>query len=165
MAPRVVVVGLGNPLLADDAAGLAVADELERLLAAHPVPGVTVVRSFRGGLELLDLLTGFEHAVLIDAVVRHDAVPGRLHELDVEQLAGSARLVGGHDADVGTALALGRRAGLAMPATVRVLGIEAEDVMSFREQLSPAVAAAVLELARSLHAELAANSGGVGPPE
>ena len=155
MAPRVVVVGLGNPLLADDAAGLAVADELERLLAAHPVPNVTVARSFRGGLELLYLLAGFEHAVLVDAIVRDDAVPGRLHELEVERLAGSARLIGGHDADLGTALALGRRAGVAMPSTVRVIGIEAADVTSFREELSPAVAAAALELARSLHAELA----------
>ena len=43
-----------------------------------------------------------------------------------------------------------------MPATVRVLAIEAADVLSFREQLSPAVAEAVAEVARRLHAELAA---------
>jgi hydrogenase maturation protease len=161
VAPRVVVVGLGNPLLADDAAGLAVADELERLLAVHPVPGVTVARSYRGGLELLNLVDGFDHAVLVDALVREDPVPGRVHELDAERIAGSARLVGTHEVDLATALELGRRAGLAMPDAVRVIGIEAADVLSFREQLSPAVAEAVHEVARRLHGELAVQ---LAPP-
>ncbi len=161
MAPRVVVVGLGNPLLADDAAGLAVADELDRLLAARPIPGVTVTRSFRGGLELLDLVAGFDQAVLIDALVRDHPVPGRVHELDAAGTAGSARLVGSHEVDLTTALEVGRRAGLAMPDEVRVVGIEAADVLSFREQLSSAVAEAVREVARRLHAELAAQ---LAPP-
>ena len=161
MAPRVVVVGLGNPLLADDAAGLAVADELERLLAARPIPGVTVTRSYRGGFELLNLVDGFDHAVLVDALVREDPVPGRIHELDARGIAGSARLVGSHEVDLPTALEVGRRAGLAMPASVRIVGIEAADVLSFREQLSPEVAEAVREVARRLHAELTAQ---LAPP-
>jgi len=152
-----VVVGLGNPLLGDDAAGLAVADELERLLAGRPLPGVTVARSYRGGFELLNLVNGFDHAVLVDALVREDPVPGRIHELDAGGIAGSARLVGSHEVDLATALEVGRRAGLAMPASVRVVGIEAADVLSFREQLSAAVAEAVREVALRLHAELAAQ--------
>jgi hydrogenase maturation protease len=162
VAPRVVVVGLGNPLLGDDAAGLAVADELERLLAVQPVPGVTVARSYRGGLELLNLVAGFDQAVLIDALLGDDPVPGRVHELDVAGTAGSARLVGSHEVDLATALELGRRAGLAMPAAVRVIGIEAADVLSFREALSPAVAKAVREVARRLHGELAAQRSAQG---
>ncbi len=152
-----MVVGLGNPLLGDDAAGLAVADELERLLAGRPLPGVTVARSYRGGFELLNLVNGFDHAVLVDALVREDPVPGRIHELDAGGIAGSARLVGSHEVDLATALEVGRRAGLAMPASVRVVGIEAADVLSFREQLSAAVAEAVREVALRLHAELAAQ--------
>jgi hydrogenase maturation protease len=134
-----------------------VADELERLLAAEPVPGVHVVRSFRGGLELLDLVAGFDCAVLVDAIVYDEPVPGRFHELDAAGIAGSARLVGSHEVDLATALELGRRAGLAMPAEVRVIGIEAADVLSFRESLSPAVAAAAAQVARRLHDELSAR--------
>jgi len=134
-----------------------VADELERLLAAETVPGVHVVRSFRGGLELLDLVTGFDRAVLVDAIVCDEPVPGRVHELDAAGIAGSARLVGSHEVDLATALELGRRAGLAMPAEVRVIGIEAADVLSFRESLSPAVAAAAAKVARRLHDELSAR--------
>jgi hypothetical protein len=43
-----------------------------------------------------------------------------------------------------------------------VVGIEAADVLSFREQLSPAVAEAVRELARRLHTELAAQLAAPG---
>ena len=116
-----------------------------------------MVRSFRGGLELLDLVAGFDRAVLVDAIVCDEPVPGRVHELDAAGIAGSARLVGSHEVDLATALELGRRAGLAMPAEVRVIGIEAADVLSFRESLSPAVAAAAAKVARRLHDELSAR--------
>jgi hypothetical protein len=52
---RTVVLGLGNPILSDDAVGLAVAGDLERRLAVEPLPGVGW-RPARGSFELIDLL-------------------------------------------------------------------------------------------------------------
>ena len=48
-----------------------------------------------------------------------------------------------HGIDLPGALALGRTLGLPMPAEVRVVAIEAESVLEFRHDMTPAVAAAV----------------------
>ena len=152
---RTLVLGLGNPLLSDDAAGLAVAKEFERLLAERPIPGVEVVTSSRGGFELIDLLTGFERAVIVDALITDDPHPGRVHRLEPGQVAGSARLVGSHDIGLADALELAGELGIAMPATVTVLGVEAADLTTFAETLTPAVAEAVVRLAGELHESLA----------
>ena len=154
---RIVVLGLGNPLLSDDAAGLAVAAELTRLLAERPIAGVEVATSTRGGFELIDLLTGFERAVIVDALVTTDPCPGRVHRLEPGQVSGSARLVGSHDIGLAGALELARALGIAMPAIVTVLGVEAADVTTFAETPTPEVAEAVVRLARELHESL---SGG-----
>jgi hydrogenase maturation protease len=154
---RTVVLGLGNPLLSDDSAGLAVAGELARLLAERPVAGVEVATSSRGGLELLDLLAGFDRAVIVDALITTEPCPGRVHRLEPGQIAGSARLVGSHDLGLAKALELGATLGIAMPASVTVLGVEAADVTTFAETPTPAVAAAVARLASELHESL---SGG-----
>jgi hydrogenase maturation protease len=154
---RTVVLGLGNPLLTDDAAGLAVAGELARLLVGRPIAGVEVATSTRGGFELIDLLTGFDRAVIVDALITTAPCPGRVHRLGPGQVAGSARLIGSHDIGLAGALDLARALGVTMPASVIVLGIEAADVTTFAETPTPAVAAAIGRLARELHDSLLAG--------
>jgi len=73
-----VVLGLGNPVVSDDRAGLAVAAELKRLLEESPIAGVTVLESERGGFELIDLLAGHSRAILIDCLTVASPIPGRV---------------------------------------------------------------------------------------
>jgi len=149
-----VVLGLGNPVRFDDAVGLRVAEALERLLAEAPIPGVQVFNSTRAGFELIDLLAGADHAILVDCLEVPDAVPGRVRRLTLDDVAGAARLVGAHDITVGAAFELARASGIAMPATVEIIGVEAGDTMRIEEGLSPEVAAAVPRLAREIHERL-----------
>jgi len=151
---RCAVLGLGNPLLSDDAVGLRVADELSRLLAADPIPGVDVLQSARGGFELIDLLQGYERAVIIDALDIPEGEPGRVRRLGMDEFAGSARLVGAHEVSLSTAFGLARRLSIPMPSEVEVIGIEVEDSRTFSEQLTPAVNAVVAPLAAEIHATL-----------
>ena len=79
----VAVLGLGNPVLTDDAVGLHVAAEVERLLRTDPITGVSVLTSTRAGFELINLLTGFTHALIIDCLEiphrRPRPLPSRRH--------------------------------------------------------------------------------------
>ena len=140
---RTVVLGLGNPIRADDAVGLVVADALARLLEDDPIDAVTVRTSERGGFELVDLLSGFERAVIVDCLEVPGGQPGRVSASAPGEVAGSSRLVGGHEISVSEAIELGRLIGIPMPETIDILGIEGDDTMSLREGLTPAVAAAV----------------------
>jgi hydrogenase maturation protease len=149
-----IVLGLGNPVRFDDAVGLHVAEAVERLLADSPVPGVKVMTSTRAGLELIDLLSGASRAVIVDCLVLPDSVPGRVSRLTLDDVAGSARLVGAHDVTVATAFAFARAAGVPMPAAVEIYAVEAGDIDRIEEGLSTAVAAAIPALAREIHRQL-----------
>ncbi len=149
-----VVVGLGNPILSDDAAGLRVAAAVPELLRDDPVPGVRVLMSTRAGFELIDLLAGARRAVLIDALDVAEPVPGRIRRLDLQQVAGAARLVGAHDISVGVAFELAASLGVRMPEAIEIYGIEGAEMRSFGEQLTPAVEASVATLAHELHERL-----------
>lgn len=156
-APRVAVLGLGNPVVSDDRAGLAVVDELRRLLEASPIENVSVLESTRGGFELIDLLSGFERAIIVDCLSLPDPTPGRVRELSLTNVAGSARLINAHEISVGTAFELAAAMGIAMPRTVEIFAIEGLDTSTVSEQMTPLVAAAVAPLARRIHAALAHN--------
>jgi hydrogenase maturation protease len=147
----VAVLGLGNPVLGDDGVGLHVAAEVERLLREGPVAGVTVFTSTRGGFDLINLLSGFSHAIIIDCLDIPQPVPGRIRLLDLNSLSGSARLVGVHDISVADAFELAAILGTGMPGTVEIYAVEGGDTQTITEEMTPAVTAAVAPLARMVY--------------
>jgi len=78
---RILVAGIGNIFLGDDAFGV----EVVRLLAGRPVPAGVEVRDFgiRGVHLAYDLLNGCDLFVLVDAAERGEA-PGTVTVIEVE---------------------------------------------------------------------------------
>ncbi len=146
-----VVVGLGNPMRGDDAVGLSVAIRLRRLLAGRDWPDVRICTAERAGFEIVDLLAGAASAIIIDCLDAESPQPGRVHILRPRDVGGSARLTGGHDIGVATALPLGRLMGLRMPRRVLIVGIEGGEMTTIQERLTPPVALAAVRVAGWLH--------------
>jgi hydrogenase maturation protease len=138
---KTLVLGLGNPLLRDDAVGLHVARRLQSLLGGRP--DVEVDEDYRGGLRLMERLIGFDRAIIVDAMCS-GANPGTVHRLTPDGVP-TQHSASAHDANLRTALDLGRRAGAKLPADdgIMLIGIEASDVLSFDESLTPEVEAAI----------------------
>ncbi len=156
---RIAVLGMGNPVVSDDRVGLAVAEEVRRLLEASPLEGVTVLESTRGGLELIDLLSGFSEAVIVDCLTLPHPSPGRVRQLSLDHVAGSARLVNAHEVSITHAFQLAARMGIPMPPVLDIFAVEAGDTSTISEEMTPAVAAAVEPLARRIYARIAGRTG------
>jgi hydrogenase maturation protease len=77
-SPTALIVGVGNPLRGDDAVGLLVARRLGEDLPA----GVRVVEASGETTELLDLWTGVDLVVVIDAVAAQ-APAGTVYRFEV----------------------------------------------------------------------------------
>ncbi|MGA2620932.1 MAG: hydrogenase maturation protease [Thermoguttaceae bacterium] len=150
---RTLVLGLGNPLVGDDSVGLRVAAELKGRLAGRT--DVDVAEDYWGGLRLMEHMVGYERVIVIDALCS-GAAPGTIRHLAVGDLP-TQRSASSHDTNLATALALGRAAGLCLPEDRNVLlvGIEAEDILTFGEVCTPAVAAAVPRAVAEVLKELA----------
>ncbi len=137
---KTLVLGLGNPILGDDGVGLRVAAALRRLSLPE---GVVVEEDYWGGLRLMERMIGFQRAVIIDAI-QSGAPPGTIHLLQPGALP-TQRSASAHDVNLLTALEVGRAAGATLPENedIHLVAIEAADVLSFSEDLSPAVEAAL----------------------
>jgi len=84
----VVVIGLGNALRHDDAAGLAIA---RRLRAATHGRGIAVYEHEGETLALLDIWQSARAAVLVDTI-RSGAAPGTVQRFDATAAPIPARL-------------------------------------------------------------------------
>ena len=140
-ATKTLIIGLGNPLISDDSVGLRVVAGLRPLLAERL--GVDVQEDYWGGLRLMERMIDYDRAIIIDAIAT-GAEPGTIHQLATSAMP-TQKSASAHDVNLPTALAFGRRAGVHLPAdvNVRLVGIEAADLLTFSEECTPLVAAAI----------------------
>jgi hydrogenase maturation protease len=138
---KTLILGLGNPLVTDDSVGLKVIERLKPLLADRA--DVEVSEDYWGGLRLMERLIGFERAIVVDAI-QTGVPPGTIHFLTPDGIA-TQRSASAHDVNLSTALEFGRQAGASLPenAQIRLIGIEAQDTLTFSEQCTPAVESAI----------------------
>jgi hydrogenase maturation protease len=135
---KTIVVGLGNPLRSDDGVGLVVARALRD---SNTNPDIDVVESYNLGLDILDVIYGYDRAILIDAVKTQGKRPGEICYLDVPE--STRHLLNPHSIDLATALDLGKTLGLSLPTRICLIGIEVAEVDLFEESCTREVAEAV----------------------
>jgi hydrogenase maturation protease len=160
---RILVAGVGNIFLGDDAFGV----EVVRRLAMRPQwDGIRVVDFGIRGLDLAyAILDGYDAVIVVDAMPR-GGEPGTLYVLEPEIEVGGAEpaLVEGHNLDPVRVLALVAALGGEVRRLL-VVGCEPAPTAEeddFRDGLSPRVAAAVdgaVTVVESLIARLTADGG------
>lgn len=150
-----IVIGVGNEFRRDDGAGPAVVERLRGRCS----PRVTLAVCDGEPTRLIDLWTGADVAVVVDAVRSVPAEPGRVRELDAR--SDGDRGAGGHDPGLGTAVRLGETLGR-MPRRLVVYAIEGAD-FGPGAGLCPPVERAVEEVAGRI-AELAGHAAPPGAP-
>lgn len=135
-----MVLGLGNPILSDDAVGIRVVEELEGKVDRQEV---TLIETSVAGLGLLDLLTGYDRAIIIDAIQTVGGQAGQIYRLDPEALDFTRHSASPHDVNLATALELGKRLEMSLPQQIVILAIEVADASTFSEECTPEVRRAI----------------------
>lgn len=147
----VLVLGVGNPILSDDGVGIHVARELKK----KDLRDVSVEELAASGLELLDLVLGFDKVIIIDAIQTKNGTPGDIHILDEKDFELSVHGSSPHGINIATALALGRTiVPDRMPKEVVFIAVEAEDLINVKEQLTPKVQAALPKIVKRVEDEI-----------
>lgn len=137
---KTLVLGLGNSILTDDGVGPQVARELEGRLTQ---PEVTIMEGSLGGLSLLDLLAGYDQAVIIDAIETTGGKAGQIYRLDIAALDATRHAASPHDVNFATALELGKQLNMTLPQKIDIFAVEVSDTSTFSEKCTPEVQAAI----------------------
>lgn len=135
-----VIVGIGNPVLTDDGVGVHISRRLAVALADRTDVDVTEI--YVGGMSLMETLVGYDRAIIIDAMESgHN--PGAVYQLTNHDLVETKNSVCAHNTSLSAALDVGRLLNLPLPRSIEIWGIEPQDVRTFGEALTGAVAEAV----------------------
>jgi len=137
---KTLILGIGNPILRDDGVGHILVQQLSSYISS---PDIELKETSLAGLNLAELLSDFNSVIVIDALQSVGA-PGKVHCLKPEDF--HIEKVGQYDqhsTGLLQALELGKALGWPMPEDVTIVAVEAGDVASFGDDLTPEVARAV----------------------
>ena len=123
---KLVIVGIGQSLRGDDAAGLEAVRLWQKTFPQTAAdPRLRIEQAGMPGLELIDLLANADGVLLVDAV-QSGSPAGTLHMVKPEQVASFETGSGSaHGWGVAETLALARELRYALPEQIFILGIEA----------------------------------------
>lgn len=147
---KILVLGLGNELLSDDAVGILAARALKEKLGER----ADVVESALSGMALLEFLVGYEKAIVIDAVKTGKGPPGTIYELSPSDLS-AVLAPSPHYAGLPELIATAQALQLDFPKEIEIFAIEVEDPYTIGEKLSPAVAHALPKLIQRVEEQVA----------
>ncbi len=138
---RTLVLGLGNDFAGDDAIGVLAA----RALLVELEDVADVVESALSGLALIEILAGYDRAIIVDSIVTGRYPPGTIVEMGLMDV-GRVVAPSVHQAGLPELAAVASRLGLGFPSRTVVLAVEVVDPYTLGIGLSEPVAAALDEL-------------------
>jgi len=137
---NVLVIGLGSPIMSDDAIGLVVSEKIENMA----LEGVETRQEAIGGLDIIPVLWGYRNAIIVDAIQTGQYEPGTVMIFDPEDFEPTVTNASAHDFNLATAMKIGRdMEPEEMPDRVVFVAIEAEDLQTVREGMTRKVEDAV----------------------
>ena len=131
---RTILLALGNDILGDDGIGLAAA----RILKTEFGHEIEVVESPGGGLALLDILEGYDRALLLDGILTGKFSPGTVLEFttaDFQKVVAPSP----HYAGLPEVLAMAVALEIDFPEEIKILALEVEEPYVVREGFTQSV--------------------------
>jgi len=136
LSNKILVIGLGSPIMSDDAVGLRVVD----IIASKNIPGVETRQEAIGGLDIIPLITGYRNVIIVDAVRTGAYGPGTVIIFDPEDFEPTVANASAHEFNLATAMHIGRQLDPdSMPETVKFVAIEVLDLMTVSETMTAEV--------------------------
>ena len=138
---KVLVLGIGNPIRADDGVGIHITEALKQEMVRDTID----IKNGISGLDILGAITGYDRIIVVDAL-QSGGEPGTIYRLSLEDLGFKKTLhtFSTHDMDFLATIELGKSifAGR-MPKEIIIIAVEADDITTVSELCTPEVEKAI----------------------
>ncbi len=151
MKKKIAVLGLGNPLMADEGIGCRIIENF--LTQADRYPHIDFIDAGTGGMTILHLIAGRQKVILIDCA-HMGTKPGTIKRFTPDDVQSVKKLAhqSPHEADILKILAMAKQLGQ-YPDKVIIFGIEPEKIEP-KQKLSEPLAKKLDDYIAAISSEL-----------
>jgi len=140
---KTLILGVGNKILGDDGVGICIANEVKKKINN---PDIKVDEAITGGMNLLDLILGYDKVIIIDAVKSKDGSHGKVERISLNNF-NTMHSFNPHDVSLNEAIEMAKKLGEnRIPKEIIIIGIMMKSIpLEFGENLSKEIAAIIPE--------------------
>ncbi len=146
MSPAIRILGLGNELLADDAIGHVICQQLRQCVPAT----IEIITTGQSGFALLDYLVDADYLLIVDAILTGKQPPGTLQRFDLNpsdlssvQDLFSLSASSPHFTGILEPLLLACKLDMRTPRCISILSVEVVDPFTVGGEMDSRVRAAI----------------------
>lgn len=147
----ILILGIGNEILSDDAIGPRLVKDLERRTKREDIEFLT---SGNGGLEIMEYLYGFKQVIFVDAIRSSGSKPGHVFHFVPSDFRETSNLSNLHDVNFITALTLGKILEPEFPSDLHIIAVEIIEDREFSERLTPSLEKLYPEILEKVEEEI-----------
>ena len=149
MNPKpLLVLGIGNKILTDDGIGVRLAEDLEHRFQN---PLIRFKTSCAGGLEVVEIMEGYDDVIILDAIKTAEGKPGSIYGYTVDDFKETLHISSFHDISFLIALEFGKKSGMRIPGNIQILAVEIVEDLAFNENFSEDIASRYLEIKNKIY--------------
>ena len=148
---KTLILGLGNPILKDDAVGLVVSRTLYEMMVN--VRDIDLYEAAVTGFKILDIIAGYKKLIIIDAIITKEGRVGDFYRLEINDVKMSSRLRSPHDISFLQAIEIGKKLNMPIPEEIIIYAIEVNDPYTFGEGLTKELEEKILEITLEIFKE------------
>lgn len=126
---KILVIGLGNTILCDDAAGIIIGKGITEKVSRDRID---FVEASYAGWRLIDILRGYKRLIIVDSIVGDKYVPGECYKVDPAQIC-SLHLSSTHGMGLNEAIEFAKQNGYEMPDTIALYAVGVKNPFEFGE--------------------------------
>ncbi len=148
---KTILIGLGNPLLTDDAIGIRVAESL----AKEGLTDIDIEEASVGGMELVEMMLGYDRAIIVDSIITGKKEVGTISRITPKDFKETRNVSNLHNVGFLQALKIWSATGDdIVPEEIVIYAIEVDDVYTFSESMTPKVEDALPKTVEQVRNEL-----------
>lgn len=138
---KTIILGVGNLILGDDGVGIHVVNAVKKQIRD---PNITIDEAITGGMNLLDLILGYDKAIIIDTVKSETSETGMVKRIPLSDF-NTMHSCNPHDVSLIEAIKMAKKLGeTKIPREIVIIGVMMKEIpCEFGEKLSEDIAAAV----------------------
>lgn len=155
---KTLIIGLGNPIVGDDAIGIEVTEWLQKNanlpLEVEIQPDVSL-----SGIALVELFRGYDQVIIVDSMHTKQFPPGTVKVLHPDQFLSAQHISDFHNLDFFTALTWAYQTFDDIPPKdkITIIGIEINYIQEFSDTLSPELQHQLDTIKNTVKSEVMAN--------
>jgi len=145
---KILILGIGNTIRGDDGVGIFVGRLLREQIDS---PDVDIKETEEAGMNLLDMMVGYEKAIIIDSIPGDNGVIYRFSRDDFKRKNSP---FSSHQFGLSTIFELAKLVRLKMPEDIIIYGVGVEKNDYFSEQITDKVKEMIPEVSKQIKKEV-----------